>query len=496
MQAQEPARFQKAYGLDSSETASDVVQLPDGGFMLVGTTSSSISAGGSDIYVVRTDAQGELQWARSYGGGGNEVFGGIATTSDGGIVVAGSSSSWASPDSIEPYLLKIDAAGDPVWSSTYGTMGGFNGIASTPDGGFIMVGSDSATADGAWGDVLVVRVNADGDTLWTRLFDAPSQLTRVDRVLVTSDGDYIIGGGVSTIFFGMSTAIVLKVTQDGTLSWSNRYSFLWANDLSVTTDDDLLVLGPITDQFSFFPSVMRISAAGIPLEERYYYPEFFRSIYRSSMHVFDDNSVAICGNNSILRTDPTGDVLWAKDRMPGPYFLEMEDILVATDGDLLITGWLADTVDLNNDALLIKVEDDMDGCEMDPITATVASSGPSSSTLLPLALSAWTGQIDEVVTQVASGANSTDLCIGAGLPEVPGPGSFNVSIESSALQVSNATVGERYTLFDGMGRALREGRVPADRFSIDLADVPSGAYSLSIAGKDHTQAKRFVWAAY
>lgn len=85
VQAQEPARFQKAYGLDSSETASDVVQLPDGGFMLVGTPSSSISAGGSDIYVVRTDAQGELQWARSYGGGGNEVFGGIATTSETGL---------------------------------------------------------------------------------------------------------------------------------------------------------------------------------------------------------------------------------------------------------------------------------------------------------------------------------------------------------------------------------------------------------------------------
>ena len=497
VQAQEPARFQKAYGLDSSETANDVVQLPDGGFMLVGTTNSSISAGGSDIYVVRTDAQGELQWARSYGGGGNEVFGGIATTSDGGIVVAGSSSSWASTDSIEPYLLKIDAAGDPVWSRTYGSMGGFNGVASTPDGGFILAGSDGAWPSDSSPDMLVIRADADGDTLWTRLFDTPSSpppfgsWSFVRFVRATSDGGCIIGGGVASVFVGTGSPFLLKLTADGTLSWSNYYAFLQVHDLRITADGDLLVLGTETDLMWYYTSLERITATGIPLSHHQYYPT---NLGRNSLYILDDNSIAICGDNSILRTDAAGDVLWAKEIVPGSH-VGLGKILVAADGDLVTAGYLTDTMGLSTYALLIKTEDGANGCGMEPLAANSGSYSTASSPL-PLPLGLWTGQVEEVVTQVGSGGTTTDICIGTGLPEVPGPVSLNVSIEGGALQVSNAPAGHRYTLFDGMGRALREGRVTADRFGIDLANVPSGAYTLRIADKDHAQAKRFLWAGY
>jgi hypothetical protein len=495
VQAQEPARFQKAYGLDSSETASDVVQLPDGGFMLVGTTSSSISAGGSDIYVVRTDAQGELQWARSYGGAGNEVFGGIATTSDGGIVVAGSSASWASPDSIEPYLLKIDAAGDPVWSRTYGSMGGFNGVASTPDGGFILAGSDGAWPSDSSPDMLVIRADADGDTLWTRLFDTPSSpppfgsWSFVRFVRATSDGGCIIGGGVASVFVGTGSPFLLKLTANGTLSWSNYYAFLQVHDLRITADGDLLVLGTETDLMWYYTSLQRITATGIPLGERTYFPH---TIGRSGMHVFDDNSIAICGDNNILRTDATGDVLWAKERTPGSNYFGMVDMLVATDGDLVFTGWVADTMDLNYDALLIKVEDDVDGCGMEPLAASSVSSSSSASTPLPLPLGLWTGQVEQVVTQVGSGGTTTDICIGTGVPaRAPIPG-LTLVVNGNTLQVSNAQVGDRYALFDGMGRTVREGRVAAEQFMLPMAGLTPGAYTITLFSSEGTLTRRFA----
>ncbi len=114
---------------------------------------------------------------------------------------------------------------------------------------------------------------------------------------------------------------------------------------------------------------------------------------------------------------------------------------------------------------------------------------------LPLPLGLWTGQVEEVVTQVGSGGTTTDICIGSGVPELPFAPPITLLIDATAVCVAGAQVGESYALIDGMGRVVREGRVPADRLSIDLADVPSGAYTLGIAGKDHAQAKRFVWVA-
>lgn len=467
--------------------------------MLVGTTNSSISAGGFDVYVVRTDAQGELQWAHSYGGPGDEAIGGIANTSDGGIVVAGSSASWASPDSLEPYLLKIDAAGDPVWSRTYGSSGGFNGVASTPDGGFIMVGSDSASAPTVMGDLLVVRVNSDGDTLWTRSFDTPSSpppfwmSAFVGFVRVTSDGGCIIGGGIGTAFIGNSWSFLLSLTPDGTLSWANTYGLLWANDLRITADGDLLVLGPTTDLIYNYPSVAHITAAGIPLSIRGYSPA---SLGRSSLQVFDDNSVAICGVNTILRTDAAGDVLWAKEYTPGSNFVWLDNILMASDGDLVTIGYLADTMGSSEDAVLIKTEDGANGCGMGPLTASSGLSDQLSAQPMPLPLGLWTGEVEEVVTQVGSGGTTFDICIGSGVSARAPVTPLTLVVNGNTLQVSNAQVGDRYALFDGMGRTVREGRVAAEQFMLPMAGLAPGAYTLRVSNVSLAQTKRFVWSAY
>lgn len=107
---------------------------------------------------------------------------------------------------------------------------------------------------------------------------------------------------------------------------------------------------------------------------------------------------------------------------PG-FHVGLGKILVAADGDLVTAGRRRGVLDryhgLDTYALLIKTEDGANGCGMEPLAANSGSYSTASSPL-PLPLGLWTGQVEEVVTQVGSGGTTTDICIGTGLPEVPG----------------------------------------------------------------------------
>ncbi len=117
-----------------------------------------------------------------------------------------------------------------------------------------------------------IRADADGDTLWTRLFDTPSSpppfgsWSFVRFIRATSGGGCIIGGGVASVFVGTGSPFLLKLTADGTLSWSNYYAFLQVHDLRITADGDLLVLGTETDQLWYYTSLERITATGDPAQ--------------------------------------------------------------------------------------------------------------------------------------------------------------------------------------------------------------------------------------
>ena len=80
--------FIKLYGGSGSEEGKDLIQLPDGGFVLTGS-STSMSNGGKDIFVVRTDNLGNVVWENKYGGSGDDVGNSVILGSNNNIYVCG-----------------------------------------------------------------------------------------------------------------------------------------------------------------------------------------------------------------------------------------------------------------------------------------------------------------------------------------------------------------------------------------------------------------------
>lgn len=104
--AQTGATWSRTYGGSFSEQGYSVQQTGDGGFAMAGDTYS-FGAGDGDVWLIRTDANGDTLWTRTYGGVLPDVAYSIQTTS-GGFVVAGATSSFGAND-FDVWLIRTDA---------------------------------------------------------------------------------------------------------------------------------------------------------------------------------------------------------------------------------------------------------------------------------------------------------------------------------------------------------------------------------------------------
>src|SRR5262249_9932328 len=143
----------------------------DSGYIVVAHTCE-FGAGGNDIWILKLDADGSIQWQKTYGGAASEGSSTIQRTSDGGYIVAGSTSSFGAGGD-DAWLLKLDATGTVTWQKTYGGPGdeSFSYIEQTNDGGYIASGY--TTSFGLTGlDLWVLKLDASGNIIWQRSYDS------------------------------------------------------------------------------------------------------------------------------------------------------------------------------------------------------------------------------------------------------------------------------------------------------------------------------------
>jgi hypothetical protein len=142
--------WQRTYGGTLDDFGYSVQLTSDGGYVIVGYTNS-FGAGGYDVYFVKTDASGNQLWQKTYGGIGNEEGYSVTQTSDGGYVIAGWTNSFGVGGS-DVYIVKTDASGNQLWQKTYGGTGEDAGysVQQTTDGGYIIAGVTGSF--GAGGD--------------------------------------------------------------------------------------------------------------------------------------------------------------------------------------------------------------------------------------------------------------------------------------------------------------------------------------------------------
>lgn len=161
--------FIKFFGSYELDEGFDVKSLDDGGYILAGTTSKDNS--GTEIVIIRTDKYGNEIWEpRQYGGTYNDHASGIKLLPDGGFVIIGSTEIEAQEGSVisNMYLIRTDDQGDTLWTRNYGGYSNDVGyhLDQTSDEGFILIGSTEDLVSGIT-DILMVKTDSDGEEIWS-----------------------------------------------------------------------------------------------------------------------------------------------------------------------------------------------------------------------------------------------------------------------------------------------------------------------------------------
>lgn len=211
--------FQRTYGGSKDDYGNEVLQTPDGGYIIGGTTLS-FGAGEEDIYLMKTDSLGDTLWTRTYGGTADDYIGSIQPTMDSGYIIVGTIFSGGSGD---VYLITTDCSGDTLWTRTYGGTDCDWGesVQQTSDNGYIILVSTSSYGLG-YNDIYLIKTDSLGDTLWTKLYGGNSaEYGR--NIQKTIDGGYIIAGQTGSYGAGNWDAWLIKTDSCGDTIWTRTF---------------------------------------------------------------------------------------------------------------------------------------------------------------------------------------------------------------------------------------------------------------------------------
>ncbi|RJP81844.1 MAG: T9SS C-terminal target domain-containing protein [Candidatus Zixiibacteriota bacterium] len=208
----------KTYGGDEWDEGFSVQEV-DSGFMIAGRTDS-YGAGGPDMWLIRTDAEGDCTWSTQFGGAGGEVCYSAQPTADGGYIMTG----WVSvAGSHDVWLVKTDAHGAMEWDTTFGGPGYEDGfcVKQTQDGGYIVAAlTYSFGADS--GDAWLIKVNSVGTWEWENRY-GDTAYDCGSYVIQTSDGGYLFAVVTTSNSSGGKDIRLYKTNAYGDILWTETY---------------------------------------------------------------------------------------------------------------------------------------------------------------------------------------------------------------------------------------------------------------------------------
>ncbi len=209
------------YGGQSEDIAHALVQTSDGGYALAGGTRSR-GAGGSDVWLVRTDASGNVLWNGTYGGARDDWAEALVQSNDGGFAMAGLTSSYGAGGN-DFWLTKIDADGNALWNKTFGGIGDdvAEALVQTSDGGYAIAGPTQSFGAGYY-DFWLIRTDALGNALWNKTYGG-AWLDWAEALIQTKDGGFAITGATGSFGAGNIDVWLVKTDALGNVKWNETY---------------------------------------------------------------------------------------------------------------------------------------------------------------------------------------------------------------------------------------------------------------------------------
>ena len=309
--SQAPA-WEHTFGGSGDDAGNRILVLPDGGSVVAGRTTS-FGAGGQDVWVLRFTPNGDTLWTRAYGGPGSDNGNDIALTNDSGMIVVGPTNSFGAGN-YDAWVLRLNRNGDTLWTRTFGGDSADipRSVLALSDGGFLVIGETWAQGvlrSEGW----ILRLNAGGDTLWTRTYGLPWS-DRAYAGCPATGGGYIIVGAQQPDSAGQGQAWVFKINTAGDTLWSHHYG--------VTQSSALFRVFPTGDGGYI--------AAGVAVSAR---PSHDTDAW-------------------ILRLDASGDTLWTRT-CGGAGMESAYDVVPTTGGGFVIAGYTSSFGAGANDGWLV-----------------------------------------------------------------------------------------------------------------------------------------------
>ena len=216
-----PLQWQTNIGGSDWDYGESVRQTSDGGYITVGSTYSNVTYD-FDIHLIKSDPNGNIQWQKYYGGSDWDYAYSVQQTSDGGYIIAGFTYSSGVGES-DVYLIKTDLNGNKDWDQTFG--GDFwdegYSVQQTSDGGYIIVGSTYSFGAGQY-DVYLIKTLPNGHKEYEQTFGGTGD-DSAWSVRQTSDGGYIIAGYTQSFGAGGNDVYLIKTDPWTELQWQKTY---------------------------------------------------------------------------------------------------------------------------------------------------------------------------------------------------------------------------------------------------------------------------------
>lgn len=354
--------WQSTFGGNHSDAAYSVAPVDDGGYLVAGATNS-YGNGSWDAYLTRFNATGGKMWEKTYGGAGGEWCYVIKPLSDGNYAMVGATSS-DSKGGFDVYVVKVDPDGNVLWTQTYGGPQNDAGfwIAEAGEGNLIITGY-YGTAVG-YSRTLLLKIDRNGTSVWDRNFGS-STINWGKSVVRTADGGYAIAGWRNPGSNGKADLFVTRTNSNGTLLWEHDYGGAgddFGYGITELSDGGLLAAGHTTSYGMGMNDLflIRTDAAGNELWNKTYGDtgdESGGAIYALDNGLEFIGSTRPRGNFSkflLIHADKEGNQQWAKTYGP-------EDVNVSgsgarfEDGSYVLIGNTNEYASGSDDAFVMKL---------------------------------------------------------------------------------------------------------------------------------------------
>ena len=264
--------WRKTYGGPAIDEGNALIQTPDGGYAIVGT-SFSFTYGIRNILVLKVDGNGILEWSRSIGGDSlsyNDSEGlDIILSQDSNLVICGSSHAFG--DSTAAFIAKIHATtGSTIWFKKYSSilsgMLSFASINLTSDGGFTTAIMYATGAGGP--DMGIAKFDCNGSIQWSKSYGG-SQEDWITSLALASDGYVLVGRTKSFGASGYSDVFAVKTDFNGLVQWAEIVgdsNFEVANSVQISNVGEIIISGFVADSISYDHNAyfLSLGSDGIP----------------------------------------------------------------------------------------------------------------------------------------------------------------------------------------------------------------------------------------